>query len=504
MKPVLKKATHLFLLALIMFLLMACNASVPEDQENPQEPPPPENVLENTLYTLMENSAPLDEITEAWISALEGAEDQARDRMTARWVDYAKYRTIELSRAFYSNDGASTNGFYQVYETVFQRNWDPSKIQDIENSQIRSYFETLDASFMRIVEYGEYVGPGFDYTRLAALESLTPGFRQFFELSAHYYDFLQESVLTGQIPYTAYSDYLIKFENARASTTSPFLISLQEPMLRWSYGVFFFGTMGSGPFNHETKSLDPIFSERLESAVKTYPDSGLAELAGKILTLSEDPDTMEQRYYDTVQHFRRFGFDSPKGIRTLYQFQHPTYYESFPEFFNFENPQVMMTLTDNLSRIREDLKAKVLWGANPEGSYNLGFFLEFANDRWASFQISASSYDVETGTNLNVNEAAVFDLTTGERVTLGTFLGDHSGEQVALIEAMTIQQARQYMDLPEQVPLTLSQNFSLGEDYLLMMLPPQSLAPEQTYDLFIDVRYGMLFPKVDLRSRLLP
>jgi hypothetical protein len=275
-------------------------------------------------------------------------------------------------------------------------------------------------------------------------------------------------------------------------------------MLRWSYGVFFFGTMGSGPFNHETKSLDPLFSERLESAVKTYPDSGLAELAGKILTLSEDPDTMEQRYYDTVQHFRRFGFDSPKGIRTLFQFQHPTYYESFPEFFNFENPQVMMTLTDNLSRIREDLKAKVLWGANPEASYNLGFFLEFANDRWASFQISASSYDVETETNLNVNEAAVFDLTTGERVTLGTFLGDHSGEQVALIEAMTIQQARQYMDLPEQVPLTLSQNFSLGEDYLLMMLPPQSLTPEQIYDLFIDVRYGMLFPRVDPRSRLLP
>jgi hypothetical protein len=268
--------------------------------------------------------------------------------------------------------------------------------------------------------------------------------------------------------------------------------------------MLFSGTMGSGPFNYETNTLNPEFEDLLKGVIDRAPDSGLAELASKVIDLPDGSDASEYAYVDAVQNFRRFGFDSPKGIKAIYNYKHPTFYESRPELFGFEDPEAMATLEGNLNATMEQLKEKVAWGQNPKASYNLGFYLEFANDRWASFQLAASSFDPETEVNVNFNEPAVFDLTTGKRVTLDAFLGDPSGAAADKLEAILVEQAKQYMDLTSTVQVDLSQRFSLGEDYILAMLPPKTLSEAQAYDLFVDVRYGLAFPEVDVRERLLP
>lgn len=459
---------------------------------------------EKALYALMTSDSGLDAVTEAWQQALKATEDPAvKDRLTSRWIDFAKYRTSALSQALYSESGDTGSPLFVIYNTLFERQWDPALIQEIEDPELRRYFEVLDRSFMRMVEYGEYVGPGFDFERLSKLNTLSKDFQSYFALSEQYYSFLAESYQTGLIPYNAYSDYLLKLEDTLDATASPYTIAHLEPLLRWSYGMFFSGTMGSGPFNYETNTLDPDFEDLLKSVVERQPESGLAALATQVMNLPAGTDESEYAYVDAVQNFRRFGHASPKGIRTVYHYQHPVFYESRPELYGFEDPQVMETLSANLNDLLDQLKTQVQWGKNPSASYNLGYHLEFANDRWASFQLAASSYDPDTGTNLNFNEAAVFDLTTGARVTLNEFLGDDSGTSADLIETLLLEQAREYMTLPEDLEVDLSQRFSLGEDYLLAMLPPKTLSEEQAYDLFVDLRYGLAFPGVDLRERLL-
>ena len=459
---------------------------------------------EKALYALMTADTELDIVTEAWQKALKASQDPAvKDRLTSRWLDFAKYRTSALSQALYSESGNSGSPLFEIYNTHFQRQWNPALIEDIEDPELRRYFEVLDRSFMRMVEYGEYVGPGFDFKRLSNLSTLSSDFQAYFAHSDQYYSFLMEAYQTGLIPYNAYADYLLKLEDTLQTTASPYIKIHLEPLLRWSYGMFFSGTMGSGPFNYETNTLDPNFEDLLESVVERQPDSGLAALSTQIMNLPAGADESEYAYVDAVQNFRRFGYDSPKGIRTVYNYQHPVFYESRPELYGFEDEQVMETLSANLNVLLDQLKSQVQWGKNPGASYNSGYHLEFANDRWASFQLAASSYDPDTGTNLNYNEAAVFDLTTGARVTLNEFLGDDSGATADLIETLLLDQAREYMTLPEDLEVDLSQRFSLGEDYLLAMLPPKTLSEEQVYDLFVDLRYGLAFPEVDLRERLL-
>ncbi|SCZ81939.1 hypothetical protein [Acidaminobacter hydrogenoformans] len=510
-----KRVWAIFLVLLVLgtaVLLGACEAT--ETSNTPPESPGEEtregldpleaSRLENGLYELMNASSDLDTVTEAWQEALAATQDpESKDRLTSRWLDFAKYRTSALSQALYSENGDTGSPLFVIYNTLFQRQWDPARIPDIEDPDLRRYFEVLDRSFMRMVEYGEYVGPGFDFERLSNLNTLSSGFQAYFTLSDHYYGFLAESYQTGLIPYNAFADYLLKLEDTLKATDSPYIKIHLEPLLRWSYGMFFSGTMGSGPFNYETNVLDPNFEDLLESIVERQPDSGLAALATQVMNLPEGTDESEYAYVDAVQNYKRFGLDSPKGIRTVYSYQHPVFYEARPELYGFEDTQVMASLSANLNSLLDQLKTQVQWGNNPDASYNLGYHLEFANDRWASFQLAASSYDPETGINLNFNEAAVFDLTTGARVTLDEFLGDETGEATNRIEALLIEQARQYMTLPEDLSVDLSQRFSLGEDYLLAMLPPRTLSEEQAYDLFVDLRYGLAFPEVDLRNRLL-
>ena len=292
-------------------------------------------------------------------------------------------------------------------------------------------------------------------------------------------------------------------ESARNAADSPYLIAHLEPLIRWSYGLYFFGTMGSGPFNYETQALDNHFEERLRAVIQDAPESALAQLGREVVTLAEDSEMFQYHYYDLVQNFRRFGLKSPKGIRTVYDFQPPTSYIARPEFYNFEDPVAMNALTGNLNGLMDGLKAQVRWGTDSNTVYNLSYYLEFANDRWASFQLAASSYDNVTGLNVNRTEAAVFDLRTGQRVTLNQLLEDPSGEAAGRLEALMVQQARSYLTLPAEVRVDASQRFSLGEDYVLAMLPPGTLSEEQAYDLFVDVRYGLAFPAVDVRGRLI-
>jgi len=486
-------------------LLGACTATPPEEVETPAPEPSAEEALEEALYSLMAEDAELDVVTAAWLKALEATEDeQVKDRITSRWFDHAKYQTSVLSRALYSEDGDTESPLFDVYNTLFERQWDAAKIKDIEDPALRRYFEVLDQSYMRMVEYGEYVGPGFDFDRLSKLSALADGFKTYFSLSASYYGFLSESYQTGLLPYNAFVDYTLKVEEALKSSTSPYQTVYLEPLLRWSYGMLFSGTMGSGPFNYETNTLNPEFKDLLVGVMDRAPDSGLAALASLVTGLPEGTDASEYAYVDAVQNFRRFGFASPKGIKAIYNYKHPTFYESRPELYGFEDMAVMSTMEGNLNLIMEQLKEKVAWGQNPKASYNLGFYLEFANDRWASFQLAASSFDPETEVNVNFNEAAVFDLTTGKRVTLNEFLGDPSGAAADKLEVILIEQAKQYMDLASTVQVDMSQRFSLGEDYILAMLPPKTLSEAQVYDMFVDVRYGLAFPEVDVRSRLLP
>ncbi|MDK9711966.1 hypothetical protein [Acidaminobacter sp.] len=495
----------ILLILSISALLGACKATPPEEVEVEAPEPSADTVLEEALYNLMAEDAELDVVTAAWLKALEAAEDeQAKDRLTSRWFDHAKYKTSVLSRALYSEDGDMGSPLFDVYNTLFERQWDAAKIKDIEDPALRRYFEVLDQSYMRMVEYGEYVGPGFDFDRLSKLSALADGFKTYFSLSSSYYGFLTESYQTGLLPYNAFVDYTLKVEEALEASASPYQTVYLEPLLRWSYSMLFSGTMGSGPFNYETNTLNPEFEDLLKGAIERAPDSGLAELASKVIDLPDGSDASEYAYVDAVQNFRRFGFDSPKGIKAIYNYKHPTFYESRPELFGFEDPQVMAALEGNLNATMEELKEKVAWGQNPKASYNLGFYLEFANDRWASFQLAASSFDPETEVNVNYNEPAVFDLTTGERVTLDEFLGDPSGAAADKLEAILIEQAKQYMDLPSTVQVDLSQRFSLGEDYILAMLLPKTLSEAQAYDMFVDVRYGLAFPEVDVRARLLP
>lgn len=486
-------------------LLGACEATPPEEVEVEAPEPSAEEALEEALYDLMAEDAELDVVTAAWLKALEATEDeQIKDRLTSRWFDHAKYKTSVLSRALYSEDGDKGSPLFDVYNTLFERQWDAAKIKEIEDPALRRYFEVLDQSYMRMVEYGEYVGPGFDFDRLSKLSALADGFKTYFSLSASYYGFLTESYQTGLLPYNAFVDYTLKVEETLQASTSPYQTVYLEPLLRWSYGMLFSGTMGSGPFNYETNTLNPEFEALLKGVIERAPDSGLAELASKVKALPDGSDASEYAYVDAVQNFRRFGFDSPKGIKAIYNYKHPTFYESRPELYGFEDPQVMAALEGNLNSSMEQLKEKVAWGQNPKASYNLGFYLEFANDRWASFQLAASSFDPETEVNVNYNEPAVFDLTTGERVTLDEFLGDPSGAAADKLEAILVEQAKQYMDLPSTVQVDMSQRFSLGEDYILAMLPPKTLSEAQAYDMFVDVRYGLAFPEVDIRARLLP
>lgn len=492
-------------------LLGACRATPPEEVEMPVPEPSAEAALEEALYDLMAAGAELDVVTDAWLKALEAAgDDQVKDRLTSRWFDHAKYKTSVLSRALYSEDGDTKDAegaispLFEIYNTLFERQWDAAKIKDIEDPELRRYFEVLDQSYMRMVEYGEYVGPGFDFDRLSNLSALADGFKTYFSLSASYYGFLTEVYQTGLLPYNAFVDYTLKVEEALEASTSPYQTVYLEPLLRWSYGMLFSGTMGSGPFNYETNTLNPEFEDVLKGVIDRAPDSGLAELASKVIDLPDGSDASEYAYVDAVQNFRRFGFDSPKGIRAIYNYKHPTFYESRPELFGFEDLEIMATLEGNINAAMEQLKEKVAWGQNPKASYNLGFYLEFANTRWASFQLAASSFDPETEVNVNFNEPAVFDLTTGKRVTLDEFLGDPSGAAADKLEAILVEQANQYMELPSAVQVDMSQRFSLGEDYILAMLPPKSLSEAQAYDLFVDVRYGLAFPEVDVRARLLP
>ncbi|MDO9592817.1 MAG: hypothetical protein Q7I98_06460, partial [Erysipelotrichaceae bacterium] len=387
-----KSGLYLAAILLILALMAGCTAkSVPPPVDSTPDSPKT-GQEEQRLYQLMEELAPLEEVTAQFAIALSGADERIKDRVTSRWIDHAKYRIYEITQDFSINEDGTENDLYAIFEDVFPNGWEASGISKIKNPAQRAYFEILDKSYMKIVQYGDYVGPGFDYERLGLLTDLSKGFVSYFELSDAYYQFLKESDETGLLPYVAYTDYLLDFESVRSTATSAELISQLDPLLRWSYGVFFFGSMGSGPMNLETKTFSPAFLERLEAVVSDHPKSALADLSQAVLSLSQQSDKLEYLFYDQVQFFRRFGFDSTKGIRAIYDFQNETLFESRPEFYGFENPEVMDTLNSNLNTLMDDLKTEIQWASDPATSYNLSFYLEFANDRWASFQVAASSF----------------------------------------------------------------------------------------------------------------
>lgn len=506
-----KTGKRFVIVSLLLLTLTGCTVETlpTENTENTETtdilPVQLENTLEEkTLYTSMAEMAPLETVTAQFIAALGSNNDTIKDRITTRWIDHVKYRIPEFSQNFYNNTGEGENDLYSIYDTYFMNGWDSSKIADIENPVQRAYFETLDNSFMKIVSYEEYLGPGFDYKKLADLPELSEGFRNYFELSDAYYQFLEESSTTGQLPYTSFADYIIKVETIRMASDSKALNSQLDPLLRWSYGVFFLGTMGSGPLDYETQKFNPEFIERLNVIIKEYPSSALAELCTSVLRLSEEPQMMIYYLNDQVQYFRRFGLDSTKGIRTLYDFKNETLFEAKPELYGFDNLETMTTLNGKLNKIMDDLKAEIEWGNSETASYNLSYYLEFANDHWASFQIAASSFETTTNQNVNLNRSVILDLNTGQLATLADILGNQAEEGTALIQSLIFEQASVYQKIDFQKQIVFSDKLSLGEDYLLVMLDPGTVSDDQAYPLFIDVRYGKLFPALDFRTLLMP
>lgn len=502
-----KKSLLGFLAAVVIISASACTPIV-------KEPEPKPNVkmlsvingpLSKEIDTLIRSKTPLVELGKTLNSKLGSASTDDADSALLLYARYAETESQNMiSDLIYSNP-ETTDKFYKIYGETFNYTWDETLINTIQDQEMKSILRTFDDSYLKVQQYGDYIGPMVNYDKLSKASSISESLKTFYTNVETLYNTTKSATQITGLNYNQVAILSTNIEDIFKSSTQPLLKDFSESMLTYSLNSYYVGTENSSPFDYDKKTLSDAFLKAAEINNKQFADYHLGKLGKLYLDMAKkNNNELTIEYADLVMNYKKFGFDSNKAVTSVKNVKGKEYIEMYPQFDQFEDEAIEEMINKDVVRHVEKLKETIQWSKTKNTNYNISFIVDFANENYLSLQLYASSFNSDTSVNLYDNKALTYNLKTGKAVTLKDIFKEDYENNVAAIKALVEKDIIETQKLDYKVVKTydILDNVVLDKNYLIVVLKKGIYSDEQKYDINSYVKYGDLLPTFDMMSYL--
>ncbi|MBN2897723.1 MAG: hypothetical protein JXO44_03015 [Clostridia bacterium] len=375
--------------------------------------------LENLLVA--ETTAPdIVQYIEANIS--EATNDDAEFFLKCLMVYQTEYVT-RGHEVIYSND------YMDALNTTMGGVLDASKIADIEDAEIRAFYQGLYDSYLTIVRYEEMPVIEMDWKRVAILDSAAS------ETLKYYIEEMDTRHYPRNDAYYSAAQKIVELETIIPETKSEFVTSLLEEMYRLKVSRLVSGPEGSYSDAFMTRS-DNYYSEMMRFA-NDYPESPFAGFI-KSLEHIEEGDIMA--VFDALQAYR---MDNPFR-------RHHWRIEAYSDGDKNINRSIYVdgaagSLAEKINGQIEMAMDEMFTMVKAYASYSIS---SFGMDDYGDFVTIGVSLNYENpeGQYVYAERYLNIDLKTGETISLEDYLGMSSNEVITWVNEMC---ATNYTLVPE-------------------------------------------------------
>lgn len=436
---------------------------------------------------------------------LAAAKPEDADSAVLLYVRYADSISSELAGKMIYTTAEFSERFNTVFSQDFNASWDEAKIAAISDQEIKTVFTSLNDALFKIDSYGEYFGPVVNYQKIAELPNISESLATYYKnVSAMYSLSRLASQLQG-LDYLAAAQYSAAMEDTYKNAKDITLKEGAESMLRFSLNLYYTGSESTSPFDFEKNALKESFISNTKEVIKKYPDYHVGLLGQEFLDLYEkNNNQLSTDFADVVINYKKFGFDSDLSITSNKVIKEPNYFEIIPVFSGFKDAAVTEKIANEVATAVGTIKETVQWEKTENTNYHLSYLVDFANEKYLSLQLSGVSYNQENSTNLYDNVCLLFDVKTGERITLKDIFKEDYDVNMKLIKDLVIKDIVENQKLTYKTTkdLVINDNVLLDQNYMMVVLKKGAYSDEQQYDIVSYVNYSDLFGTFDMNAYL--
>ncbi len=365
-------------------------------------------------------------------------------------------------------------GFWKMNNT-----WDDDKISSIDDADLKVQYQTLSDSFLRIVTYEEtpVIEPNWE-----KLKYYSKYFSDDVRALIHVNVKLQNmNVAYPENDYNTLIEDILLLEEPIKQRQSDYISYRMNKTYNRLIGKLYFGP--EGMYMDKWNRPESQWFEAIKRTCDMYPSTDFADLCQHFTTqaLCVDRQVCSPRQLrKTIVNFNAFGLQSPFSLVE----KMPSKSDDSQRLIFVKNPLNPHASEHINEVIRKDFKElETQLKASSPNSNNIwkSSSISLSNSKYLSMSIFASISDT-LGQHDFKEVKRVFELSTGESLTLESFLGRPYDEYApTLLSVLKDTYAKQYPFIDELKALPENQSFLIDEYGLLLQFDLEDMPGEYRY-----------------------
>lgn len=436
---------------------------------------------------------------------LNSAEPKDADSAVLLYVKYADSMASSLAGKLIYTTAEFSEKFNTVFSQDFNQTWNEEKISKISDPDVKAIFVNLNDAFYKVDSYGQYFGPVVNYQKVSELPSISKELRTYYQSVASLYSLSRLANQIQGLDYASAAQYAAAIEDSYKNTTDLTLKESSASVLRFALNLYYTGTEGSSPFDFDNNTLKAGFVEATKEVIKKYPNYHIAKLGKQFLdTFEANNQKLSTDFADIVINYKKFGFDSDLSITSNKNIKDSNYYEIVPVVGGFKDKAVSEKIASTIEATVGKIKENVSWDKTEKTNYHLSYIVDFANEKYLSLQLSGVSYNQENSKNLYDNQCLLFDVKTGESITLKDIFKEDYDANIAKIKELVKKDIieKQQLNYKTTKEIVIDSNVLIDQNYMMVILKKGSYSDEQPYDIVSYVNYSELLSSFDMNAYL--
>lgn len=461
--------------------------------------------LSEAVKAKIKEKPEIGELSKLLKDGLASAKAEDADSAVLLYVRYADSMASELASKMIYTTPEFSEKFNTVFSQEFNASWDEAKINSIADQEVKAVFNQLNDAYFKVDSYGDYFGPVVNYQKIAELPGISDTVKGYYRNVSSLYSLSRLASQLQGLDYMATAQYSAAMEDIYNNAKDITLKEGAESMLRFSLNLYYTGSETSSPFDFEKNVLKEAFVSNTKEVIKKYPKYHVGLLGQEFLDLSDKNNgQLSTDFADIVINYKKFGFNSNLTVTSNKIIKEPNYFEIIPVFSGFKDASVTEKIASEIETTVGSIKEVVQWDKSENTNYHLSYLVDFANEKYLSLQLSGVSYNQENSTNLYDNECLLFDVQTGEKITLKDIFKDDYDVNMKRIKELVLKDIveKQQLSYKTTKDIVIEDNVLIDQNYMMVILKKGAYSDEQQYDIVSYVTYSDLLDTFDMNSYL--
>lgn len=493
-------------LALVMAIgTVGCQPSTPVDKPTQTVLAETHGPLSEKILADIKTQPEIGTLAKTLKDGLADAQPEDADSAVLLYVKYADSMASKLAGKLIYTTAEFSEKFNTVFSQEFNQTWNEEKIDSISDPDVKAIFVSLSDALYKVDSYGQYFGPVVNYQKVSELPGISKELRKYYQSIASLYSLSRLANQIQGLDYASTAEYAAAIEDSYNQTSDLTLKESSATVLRFALNLYYTGTEGSSPFDFDNNTLKAGFVEATKEVIKKYPNYHIAKLGKQFLdTFEANDQRLSTDFADIVINYKRFGFDSDLSITTNKTIKENDYYEIIPVVGGFKDKAISEKIASTIEATVGKIKENVAWEKTEKTNYHLSYLVDFANEKYLSLQLSGVSYNQENSKNLYDNQCLLFDVKTGEAITLKDIFKADYEANIAKIKELVKKDIveNQQLNYKTSKDIVIEDNVLLDQNYMMVILKKGSYSDEQPYDIVSYINYSDLLSTFDMNAYL--